>query len=64
MKKTLCFEETTGFPVRLYQTGRNSFTVEYGKQEHKGLSYGRAAHELGECLMHAMACEGRLDNGD
>lgn len=62
-KKTLVFEENNGvFPVRLYQRGRDSFTVEYGKQIKDWLTYGQAARELGECLMHLMAYEGRLDN--
>ncbi|MBO4228140.1 hypothetical protein [Bradyrhizobium neotropicale] len=60
--KQLCFEYPYGaFPVRLYQTGFDRFTVEYGKQVRQGLSYGAAAAELG-ALMHMAACDGRLDN--
>ena len=60
--KKLVFEDTeTDSPVRLYRTGKGRFTVEYGKQVTERLSYGAAAAELGQCLMHALACAGRLD---
>lgn len=63
MKRVLCFEEANGsFPVRLYQTGFDQFTVEYGKQVKARLNYADAASELGACLMHLCACEGHLDN--
>lgn len=64
MKKTLCQEITAPhqYPVRLYQTGIDRFTVEYGLQEKKSLNYGQAAKEYGCCLMHALACAGLLDN--
>lgn len=58
-KKTECFH--TG-DVTLYQTGRDRFTVVYGKQVKKGLTYADAASELGACLMHQAACDGVLDN--
>ena len=59
----LC-HETTGlaFPVKLEQTGIDRFTVTYGKQIKRGLNYGQAASEYGGCIMHALACDGRLDN--
>lgn len=61
--RNVCFEElSSGFPVRLIQTGFDQFTVQYGKQIKRGLNYGDAASELGACLMHLCACEGRLDN--
>lgn len=61
--KKLCFENTEiDSPVRLYQNGKDKFTVEYGLQVKKGLDYADAAKELGQCLMHALACVGRLDN--
>lgn len=62
-KRTLCFEQPNGsFPVRLWQTGKDNFTVEYGLRIKRGLDYAGAAKELGECLMHLCACDGRLDN--
>ena len=63
MKKTTCYEVTiAGFPIRLIQTGIDRFTVQYGLQVKKGLAYGEAAYELGGCIMHALACEEKLDN--
>ncbi len=67
MKKTLCYEikETEiAFGIRLFQTGKNKFTVEYGKQVDSGLSYSQAAMELGRSIMHALACDSKLDNGN
>lgn len=49
-------------PVSLIQTGLDRFTVVYGKQATVGLSYAQAADEYGSCVMHALACAGRLDN--
>jgi hypothetical protein len=63
MKTKTCFELTeTAFPIRLLQTGVDSFTVEYGKQIKKRLSYGDACSELGQAIMHALSCEGKVDN--
>jgi hypothetical protein len=54
--------DSLAFPLRLIQTDFDKFTVEYGKQATKGLDYTRAATELGACIMHALACDGHLDN--
>lgn len=60
----LCFEVTIGgFDIKLYQTGK-TFDVVYGRQISTSLSYERATDELGQCILHALACEGRLDNED
>jgi hypothetical protein len=59
-KGKLCHE---GLPrVCLLQNGKDSFTVKYGLQVKTGLTYGQAAVEYGACLMHALACDGLLDN--
>jgi len=64
MTRTLCHETIIieQWPIQLIQTGVDSFTVIYGKQIDKGLDYGRAAAKYGEAIMHALACEGLLDN--
>jgi len=54
--------DNLAYPVTLLQNSRKSFTVEYGAQVTKDLTYSEAAAELGACLMHAMACAGTLDN--
>ena len=60
---TTCFEtEIAGFRITLQQNSRGQFTVVYGKQIFKGMGYQKAAQELGQCIMHATACAGLLDN--
>ena len=62
-KTTRCYTfENGAFPIHLDQQGRDRFTVIYGKQVKNDLTYGEAASELGTCIMHALACEGMLDN--
>ena len=61
----LCFEYGQNpITVRLIQTDFDRFTVRYGKQIKTDLNYSDAAHELGACLMHYAACDGRLDSRD
>ncbi len=59
-----CFELTRGFsfPIKLEQRGKDDFRVTYGKQVRDRLCYADAASELGASIMHALACEGNLDN--
>jgi hypothetical protein len=58
----VCIELDLAFPVRLLQFGRDDFTVVYGLQIKSGLNYTDAAYEFGCCVMHALACDGKLDN--
>lgn len=53
--------EVSGVPIRLYQTGPD-FAVQYGRQLDHGLDYAEAAAKLGQAMMHALACEGRIDD--
>jgi hypothetical protein len=63
MAKILCVEYTAGdYPVRLFQTGFDRFTVEYGKQVKRTMSYSEAGAEFGLCVMHSASCAGKLDN--
>lgn len=48
--------------VTLQQRGKDNFAVRYGKQVKTELNYSRAAAEFGACLMHQLACDGKLDN--
>ena len=48
--------------IALDQQGKDRFRVTYGVQVKEGLTYAEAAKELGVCIMHALACDGRLDN--
>lgn len=57
-----CYEaKIAGFPVKIEQSD-NRFTVTYGKQVRRGLSYVDAAREFGLCVFHALACDGALNN--
>lgn len=50
-----------GYRIELKRKSSNNFSVVYGKQFKDGLTYAEAAKELGACIMHALACEGKLD---
>ena len=64
-RRPACFGvDIGGLPIELTQQGRDRFTVIYWKQIKNNLTYAEAAAELGACIMHAAACEGKLDNGE
>lgn len=59
------FKITVGdLPIFVDQHGGKSklFRVTYWKQVKSNLTYAEAAHELGECIFHALACDSKLDN--
>lgn len=62
MRPIIC--HTTEIPhqraVVLTQTGYDRFTVTYGHEEKKGLSYTDAATQYGSCVMHALACAHKI----
>jgi hypothetical protein len=57
-----CFAVTICWDIKLKQKGLDNFEVHYGAERYKGLVYESAAAKLGLCIMHALACEGLLDN--
>jgi hypothetical protein len=59
--RKLCWKVEMGWNITLHQTGVDRFLVTYGVEKHEG-NYEFAARELGECIMHALACEGLLDS--
>lgn len=63
-KRTIAMSvgEWAGFDISLEQRGVDNFTVRYGKQTDAGLTYADAAAKIGQAFMHALACEGRIDN--
>lgn len=63
-KPTVCVEITSldSLIIKLEQAGIQNFIVTYGQQVTKNLRYPEACAELGACIMHALACAGRLDN--
>lgn len=48
--------------VLVEQWGNGRFNVTYGKDVQTGLGYADAAKHFGECIFHALACAGELDN--
>lgn len=46
--------------IDLHQEGK-SLTVIYGAQVDRDLNYSQACDKLGEAIMHALCCAGRLD---
>lgn len=61
--KTWPTTDLEGLPIKVEQRGENGhFRVTYGLQVKDGLTYAQAAHELGECIFHWLACEGKLGN--
>jgi len=62
MRKLCDSRNDLAFPITLIQTGKNQFSVIYGEQEKHDLTYSDAAHEYGVCVMHALACDGKVIN--
>lgn len=62
MKKQTVFTLDLEFPIELAQTGKDRFTVTYGKQVTARLCYASAARELGNVIMHALACQGKIQD--
>ena len=59
----ICYRnELLDITLKQYGGKRYSYSVIYGLQQKHELGYAEAANELGECLMHALGCEGKLDN--
>ncbi len=58
-----CFTlDSMGCPIKLGQQGPDNFTVTYGKQVDSNLTYGDACSKLGQAILHALACAGKIDN--
>lgn len=51
------------YPVTLELRASGGFRVIYGKEIHDRLSYNEAARHFGESVLHALACDGQLNNG-
>ena len=64
MKETLVFEiadpAQVAIPVRLHQHDNGTFSVVYGGEARRGLTYGHAAEEFGLCLMLSLYSLGRI----
>ena len=60
--KTCFYDSNLHIRVEQAETRKALFTVTYGLQVKQNLTYAEAARELGECIFHALACDGKLDN--
>lgn len=58
-----CILLNLAFDVEVKQGANGRFSVRYGKQLKEDLDYDEAAKEFGYCVFHALACDGKLDNG-
>jgi hypothetical protein len=58
----ICHVFDLDYKITLEQHGPDDFTITYGLHIKNHLPYGQAATELGECIFHALACKGDLDN--
>lgn len=52
----------SGMEIHLIQRGIDWFEVVYHLSIKPDLTYDMAASELGAAIMHALACDGLLDN--
>ena len=59
---TIVFKtEVAGYEITLQQNSKGEFIVSYGYQQYKTDSYKQAAKEIGVCILHALACEGKIE---
>lgn len=64
MKPDLFGIQIAGYGITLGQGrgGKERFRVIYGLQVDDHLSYSEACKKLGEAILHALACEGKIDD--
>ena len=51
-----------GFNIVLLQNNHDNFTVQYGAEVESNLDYSQAAKSIGFCIMHALSCDGKINN--
>jgi hypothetical protein len=59
--KQIVVMENGQYPISIQQTRKGMFTVRYGKQVDVELTYSRAAEILGASIMHALACDSKIE---
>lgn len=60
--KTIYQCNMPGHSITLQQRGLDEFFVQYGKEVTYCPSYAMAAEQLGLCIMHALACDGFIND--
>ena len=64
VKDRTCFEipdTEIAYGIKLTQQGKNKFTVRYGAQTEQHLTYEEAGKSLGEAILHALCCDGKIE---
>ncbi len=56
--------EIAGYDIVLLQNEPDNFMVQYGAEVKSNLDYSQAAKSIGFCMMHALSCDGKLDDGE
>ena len=54
--------EIAGYDIVLLQKEPDNFTVQYGAEVKSNLDYSQAAKSIGFCIMHALSCDGKIDD--
>ena len=56
--------EIAGYAIVLQQNEPDNFTVQYGEEIESNLDYSQAAKSIGFCVMHALSCDGKINDGE
>ena len=56
--------EIAGYDIILLQNNHDNFTVQYGAEVESNLDYSQAAKSVGFCIMHALSCDGKINDGE
>ena len=56
--------EIAGYAIVLLQNEPDNFTVHYGAEIESNLDYSQAAKSIGFCMMHALSCGGKINDGE
>lgn len=55
--------EIGGLRIALHQVRKDKFSIVYHQQHNRHLTYYGACQKLGEVILHALSCAGKVDNG-
>ena len=56
--------QIAGYDIVLLQNDCDNFTVKYGAEVESNLDYSQAAKSIGFCVMHALSCDGKINDGE
>ena len=56
--------EIAGYDIVLQQNEPDNFTVHYGAVIESNVDYSQAAKSIGFCIMHALSCDGKINDGE